>query len=167
MLIAAAALYLKGRSWDESRHLAQKAYDDADESMRPPYGSVLFEGVADALVNLKNSGLILAVASTDTHNRIIESFKALGIAGIFTLIVGPEDVANGKPAPDMILEILKKTGCRADETIMIGDSISDMKMGRNAGVKACIGVLTGITSGLQLRKHVDYVIASVALLKAR
>jgi phosphoglycolate phosphatase-like HAD superfamily hydrolase len=118
-------------------------------------------------VNLKNSGLILAVASTDTHSRIIESFKALGIAGIFTLIVGPEDVANGKPAPDMILEILNKTGCKADETIMVGDSISDMKMGRNAGVKACIGVLTGITSDLQLRKHANYVIASVALLKTR
>jgi HAD superfamily hydrolase (TIGR01549 family) len=166
MLIASAAFYMNGRSWDEAKQLAQKAYDDADESMRPPYGSVLLEGVADALMNLKNSGLILAVASTDTHKRIVESFKTLGIAGVFTVIVGPEDVANGKPAPDMILEILKKTGCDADETIVVGDSISDMKMGRNARIKACIGVLTGITSRVQLRKHADSVIASVAQLKA-
>jgi phosphoglycolate phosphatase-like HAD superfamily hydrolase len=82
------------------------------------------------------------------------------------VIVGPEDVANGKPAPDMVLEILKKTGCDADETIVVGDSISDMKMGRNARIKACIGVLTGITSRAQLRKHADSVIASVAQLKA-
>jgi len=166
MLIAAVALYLKGRSWDEAKQLAQKAYDDADESMRPPYGSVLLEGVADALMNLKNGGLVLAVASTDTHRRILESFKTLGIAGVFTVIVGPEDVANGKPAPDMILEILKKTGCRAGETIVVGDSISDMKMGRNAKVRACIGVLTGITSRLQLEENADFVIASVAQLRS-
>lgn len=167
MLIAAAAFYLKGLSWDEARQLAQKAYDDADESMNPPYGSVLLDGVATALVNLKNGGLKLAVASTDTHNRIAESFKTLGIATLFDVIVGPEDVANGKPAPDMIFEVLKRTGCRAEETVMVGDSISDMKMGRSAGVRACIGVLTGITPRVQLEKHADFVIASVAQLKAR
>jgi phosphoglycolate phosphatase-like HAD superfamily hydrolase len=79
--------------------------------------------------------------------------------------VGPEDVANGKPAPDMIFEVLKKTDCRADESVMVGDSISDMKMGKNAEVKACIGVLTGITERQQLEGLADVVISSVARLE--
>jgi phosphoglycolate phosphatase len=52
-------------------------------------------------------------------------------------------VVDGKPAPDMIFKILEKTTLRPSETVMVGDSVSDMQMGRKAGVKACIGVLTG------------------------
>jgi hypothetical protein len=34
ILVAATAIYLKGYSWDEAKQLAQKAYADADESMK-------------------------------------------------------------------------------------------------------------------------------------
>jgi phosphoglycolate phosphatase len=42
--------------------------------------------------------------------------------------------------------------------------MSDMKMGKNANVKACIGVLTGITQRQDLEKLADVVIDSVAQL---
>jgi len=163
-LVAAAAFYLKGYSWDEARQLAEKAYAEADNSMTPPYGSTLLDGVSEALEKLKERGFKLAIASTDAHNRTVEAFKVLKIDRLFDAFVGPEDVANGKPAPDMIFEVLKRTGCRADESVMVGDSISDMKMGKNAKVKACIGVLTGITERQQLEELADVVISSVARL---
>jgi len=53
LLIAAAAFYLSGFSWDDAIQSAQKAYDEADNSMKPPYGSVLLEGVAEAMKQLK------------------------------------------------------------------------------------------------------------------
>lgn len=162
ILIAAAAFYLNGSSWSEAKELAQRAYDEADDSMEPPYNSVLLEGVVKALRQLKEHGLKLAIASTDTHRRTVASFKVLGIASLFDVIVGGDDVANGKPSPDMIFEILKKTGFKPDETIMVGDSASDMQMGKNAKVKACIGVLTGSAPVEKLEQAADVVIASVS-----
>jgi HAD superfamily hydrolase (TIGR01509 family) len=164
ILIAATGFYLAGYSWSEARQVAQKAYDDADDSMIPPYGSVLLEGIAETLIQLKQHGFKLAIASTDTHRRTVESFKALKIDSLFNAIIGSDDVANAKPSPDMIFEALRKTECKPDETIMIGDSTSDMQMGRNAKVRTCIGVLTGFTSREKLEQLANVVVRSVAEL---
>jgi len=164
LLVATTALYLKGYQLEEARRLAQKAYSLADEAMKSPYGSVLLEGVTRTLQKLKKHGFKLAIASTYAHKRTVESLDTLGIASLFDAVVGPEDVVNGKPSPDMIFELLEETNCRADETVMVGDSMSDMKMGKNANVKACIGVLTGFTQRQDLEKLADLVIDSVAQL---
>ena len=164
LLVAAAAFYMKGRSWDEARELAQKAYDTAYEGMESPYGSVLLDGVVKSLRRMKDHGLKLAIASTYAHKRTVDSLKTLRVASLFDVIVGPEDVAIGKPSPDMIFEVLRKTGCQADETVMVGDSVSDMKMGRNAKIKASIGVLTGVDGRKELEKFADVVVDSVASL---
>jgi HAD superfamily hydrolase (TIGR01549 family) len=164
MVVAAAAFYMKGHSWNEARELAQKAYDEAYEGMKSPYGSVLLESVVKSLRKMKDHGLKLAIASTYAHRRTVESLKTLKIASLFDVVIGPEDVINGKPSPDMILEVLKKTGCKAEEAVMVGDSVSDMKMGRNAKVKASIGVLTGVDGRKELEKFADIVVDSVASL---
>jgi phosphoglycolate phosphatase len=164
LLLAAEAFYLNGFSWDESKRIAQQAYDMADGSMKPPYGSVLLKGIEGTLKKLKKSQLKLAIASTDTHKRTVESFKALNMASIFDVIVGSDDVQNGKPSPDMILTILKATDCRPEATVVVGDSMSDMQMGRNAGVQACIGVLMGSAKKEELEQTADAVVDSVAKL---
>jgi HAD superfamily hydrolase (TIGR01509 family) len=164
LLLAAAAFYMKGYSWEESREYAQKAYDDAYIEMESPYGSVLLEGVVKSLRKMKDHGLKLAIASTYAHRRTAESLKTLKIASLFDVIVGPEDVANGKPSPDMILEVLRRTGCKANEAVMLGDSVSDMKTGVNAGVKACIGVLTGVDGRKELEQFAEVIVDSVASL---
>jgi phosphoglycolate phosphatase-like HAD superfamily hydrolase len=64
----------------------------------------------------------------------------------------------------MIFEVLKRTGCRADGAVMVGDSVLDMKMGKNAGVKASVGVLTGVDGRKELGKFADVIIDSVASL---
>ena len=167
LLVAASAFYLNGCSWSESRQRAQEAYDEADKSMKPPYGSVLFAGVSEALKRLKTGGLELAIASTDTRKRILEAFKTLKVNCLFDEVVGSDDVANAKPSPDMILEVLKRTGFKSEEAVMVGDSLSDMQMGRNAKVKTCIGVLTGISSLEKLESTADVVIRSVAELNVQ
>ncbi|MEM2118049.1 MAG: HAD family hydrolase [Candidatus Bathyarchaeia archaeon] len=163
-LIAAAVFYLDGYSWSDAKRSAQRAYDEADDSMRSPYGSVLLEGVESALKRLKQGGLKLAIASTDTHKRTVKSFKTLKIAHLFDAVVGSDDVMNGKPSPDMVLEIFKKTKSKPSNTIIVGDSVSDIQMGRNAKLKACIGVLTGFTPKEKLEQVADVVVSSVSKL---
>jgi phosphoglycolate phosphatase len=165
VLIAAACFYVKGYPWEEARNHAQKAYNEADERMKPPFGAVLLPGVEATLKQMRAQGLKLAIASTDTHKRIASSFEALGIAMLFDAFIGDDDVVNWKPAPDMIVEAMRRTSCTPEQTVMVGDSMSDMRMGKNARVKACIGVLTGSTKMEKLEQFAEVVVSSVAELR--
>jgi phosphoglycolate phosphatase len=165
VLIAAACFYLKGHSWEEAQKHAHKAYDEADERMKPPFGAVLLPGIEITLEQMKAHGLKLAIASTDTHKRIARSFEALGIAMLFDAFIGDDDVVNGKPAADMIVEAMRSTSCTPEQTVMVGDSMSDMLMGKNARVKACIGVLTGSMKIERLERLADVIVSSVTDLR--
>jgi len=165
MLVAATVLYQCGWGWDEARHLAETAFEEADQSMKPPFGAVPVVGAPEALRRLKAlRGLKIALASTDRHWRSSETLKALSIDAYFDVVVGADDVLRGKPAPDMVLEACRKAGCHPSDSVVIGDSGVDMVMGKNAKVKACIGVLSGITPRDKLEALADIIIPSVASL---
>jgi phosphoglycolate phosphatase len=161
VLIAASAVYQCMHSWSEAKKIAQKAYDLADDSLKPTHGCVLFEGISDVLKQLKLNELKLAIATTDSHKRTEESLESLGVAKLFDAIIGADDVENSKPAPDMVLDACKQTGCAPNDAVVVGDSLSDMIMGKNAKVGKCIAVLTGFTSKEKLRQVADVVIESV------
>jgi len=167
MLIAASAVYQCGHSWSEAKRIVQVAYDQADELLKPSYGCVLLEGAADVLRQLRSNGLKLAIVTTDSHRRTEESLRFLSVARFFDVIIGGDDIRNAKPAPDMVLEACRQIGCAPDEAVIVGDSLSDVQMGKNAGVKRCVGVLTGFTSKEKLQELADVVVGSVKELRAR
>jgi phosphoglycolate phosphatase len=105
------------------------------------------------------------LATTDSHKRAQESLNELKIGTYFDVILGADDVAKGKPATDMIWKACELTGRSPEDTVMVGDSPTDMLMGKNARVKVCVGVLTGPTSREKLEKIADIVIPSVASLR--
>ena len=51
-----------------------------------------------------------------------------------------------KPAPDLTLLAMSRLGVRAERTVVVGDTRTDMKMGRAAGA-ATIQVLWGYERG--------------------
>lgn len=163
-LVAASALYRLGHPWDEARALAQAAYDRADELIQPPYGARLLPGIAAMLQLLHTQGALLAIATTDRRWRAERSLAALGLQSLFSAIVGAEDVANGKPAPEMVFLACERLGCRPDETVMVGDSPTDLKMGHSAGCAACIGVTSGLNPAEKLEPLADLVLPSAAEL---
>ncbi|SIT15506.1 phosphonatase-like hydrolase [Filimonas lacunae] len=58
--------------------------------------------------------------------------------------VSSSDVAEGRPAPDMIFLAMKKLNItQASEVINIGDTPSDLLSGKSAGVKLALGVANG------------------------
>lgn len=163
--VASFSLYVNGHSWEEARTITKAAYDEADTILRPTHGATLLPGVKEKLELLKKHDSMLAVASNDRHKVIEESFSALDICSFFDAIVGSDDVVEGKPSPDMVKEILKKTGTKPEETVLVGDSVVDMEMGQRAGLNACIGVLTGSGTLEKLQLIADAVLGSVADLR--
>src|SRR5262249_1991798 len=63
----------------------------------------------------------------------------LGVGGLFEVVLGPEDVARPKPAPDLLLEGLRRLAVDAAEALYIGDMTVDIATARAAGVRVWVG----------------------------
>lgn len=98
----------------------------------------LFEGIADALRALHAAGWTLGVATGMSDRGLAHCLAANGIAELFVTLQ-TADRHPSKPHPAMLEEALAEAGARADEAVMIGDTVYDMEMAGSAGVRA-IGV---------------------------
>ena len=76
-----------------------------------------------------------------THRSLAASLnglKALGIAEYFAHPVTADDRLPRKPAPDMLLHLLKETGWSAGSCLMLGDRSIDTDAARAAGIAGCL-----------------------------
>ena len=71
-------------------------------------------------------------------------------------------VENCKPAPDMVELILKELAMDKRNAVMVGDAITDVEMGINAGLLACIGVCSGLTSNARLKQKTSIVVEDIS-----
>lgn len=83
-------------------------------------------------------------------------------------VVCGDDVENGRPAPDLICKAMAATGIAEARRVMaVGDTVLDLRAGRNAGAGWVVGVLSGAHGRAQLAAEPhDTLIASVADLPA-
>ena len=118
------------------------------------------------LGRVRVDGRRVALATTDDRDPTERTLEALGIAGSFDTVICADDGVAPKPAPDMVLAACRTTGVAPGVTVVVGDSVADLAMGRNAGVARCYGVLTGVGTRADLEPLADEVLASVADLTA-
>jgi phosphoglycolate phosphatase len=102
----------------------------------------MFKGALEALDRLqKDPQTILAVATGKGHQGAVTVLELHGIAGRFNSIETPTH-NRGKPDPQMIETAMLKAGVERSQTVMIGDTVHDMRMAKAAQVGA-IGVAWG------------------------
>lgn len=111
----------------------------------------LFVGVPEMLDNLKLQGYRLAVATGKGRAGLKHAMQATGTKDLFNASRCADETAS-KPHPRMLLEIMGETGALPERTLMIGDSIHDLKMADNAQV-ASVAVTCGANSREQLLAH--------------
>lgn len=99
----------------------------------------LFAGALAALDRLQaDPRTILAVATGKGYRGAVTLLESHGIIERFQSVQTP-DHNRGKPDPEMIHTAMSKAGIGPRRTVMIGDTVHDMRMARAAGVGA-IGV---------------------------
>jgi len=97
-------------------------------------GITLFAGMGEALTGLKAKGDHIFVVSSKHSVPLQRNLEQIGLGDTFAAISGSDSVAHYKPAPDGILNLLERFNLAAADSVMIGDAIYDMQMGKNAGV---------------------------------
>jgi phosphoglycolate phosphatase len=120
------------------RHFFSRALTAAD----------LFDGVEEALSELRGRGYRLAVATGKARRGLDQALRDTGLLGYFEPTRCADETAS-KPHPAMLYAILAETQAGLDRAVMIGDSIHDLAMASNAGM-AAIGVTCGANSREQL-----------------
>jgi phosphoglycolate phosphatase len=124
--------------WLEVAQRYRAIYDVRNVEMCPP-----FPGLGQMLEELKKASVMIAIVSSKRRNLIEPVLAHHSISAYFSLVVGSQDVSNHKPHPEAVHHTVDKLGMSHHEAVVIGDSIYDLDMARNAGVDA-IGVTTGI-----------------------
>lgn len=117
----------------------------------------VFSGTEEMLRTLSKKNLPLFVVSSKHTSVLARNLHSLGIAEFFEEIVGSDKVSNYKPHPEGITYLLVRHHLVATESLMVGDAIFDLQMGKAAGVHTA-AVTWGSHSEKNLRKEVpDFV----------
>jgi HAD superfamily hydrolase (TIGR01549 family) len=77
----------------------------------------------------------LAVASGGTHMIVDRTLTLLGIADLFDVVIGADDVTHGKPAPEMFLLAAERMGIAPETCIVYEDGEPGMVGARAAGMR--------------------------------
>ena len=77
----------------------------------------------------------LGVASSSNRPLIETVLARAGIADLFDAVVSSEEVAGGKPAPDVYLEAMRRLGADAVRTAAVEDSSNGIRAAHAAGMR--------------------------------
>ena len=77
----------------------------------------------------------LGVASSSNRPLIEAVLERAGIADLFDAVVSSEEVAGGKPAPDVYLEAMRRLGAEPARTAAIEDSSNGIRAAHAAGMR--------------------------------
>ena len=94
----------------------------------------LIDGAVEAVRRLAPQ-FRLGVASSSNRPLIAAVLERAGIADLFDAVVSSEEVAGGKPAPDVYLEAMRRLGAEPGRVAAIEDSSNGNRAAHAAGMR--------------------------------
>jgi phosphoglycolate phosphatase len=127
--------------------------------------SCLYPGVREGLDYMKSQGYLLGCVTNKDAQFTIPLLKGLGIYDEFGIVVSGDTLPVKKPDPQPLLHAAAHFGVGAEDSLMLGDSKSDVTAARNAGFQiVCMSY--GYNHGEDIRNYnPDAVIDSMVELK--
>ena len=96
---------------------------------------ILFSGMRELLVQLKERDHALAVATGKSRAGLDRALAQGGIGHLFDA-TRCADETHSKPHPQMLYDLMERLDAEPARTLMIGDTTHDSQMAHNAGVDA-------------------------------
>lgn len=110
---------------------------------------------------IKHMGMKIAVCTTDDRQPTIDTLKHLQLDHMVDALACGDDGLPAKPAAEQIWTICQTLGVQPHNTIMVGDTSTDMLLGKNAGCGLSIGVIGGASSLEDLAQDADILVPSI------
>ena len=139
----AAMMGMSSTEWSAYMHdelgLAEPPAEINDEVVRQMLDRYrkhlpLIDGSVEAVRRLAER-FTLAVASSSNRPLIEAVLEGAEVADLFVAVVSSEEVARGKPAPDVYLEAARRLGVRPDRCAAVEDSANGIRSARAAGMR--------------------------------
>ena len=96
--------------------------------------STLFPGVAACLDRCRAEGWRLAVCTNKLEHSSLLLLDKLGVRDRFAFVCGQDTFGVAKPDPRPYVETVARAGGIVERSLMVGDSITDIRTARAAGV---------------------------------
>jgi HAD superfamily hydrolase (TIGR01549 family) len=139
----------------EALHIAEKYEQEA------AMHTSLLPGAIDTLKDLRKMGLKIALCTINSANSTEQILKRFKLTQYFDATIPRNQVTNYKPNPEHCNIALKALGVTSAETVVAGDSITDMQAAVEIKATA-IGIPTGVSTQEQLTSQgANYIITSI------
>lgn len=91
------------------------------------------DGIPEVLALLRGRGVPLAVFTGNSADAASILLNAVGLRGFFDVVIGGDEVANAKPAPDGVIAAAAALRLDVSRCLYVGDSPLDMGAAQAAG----------------------------------
>ncbi len=128
-------------------------------------GSVPVTELAFLFSSLHELDVRVAVITSDDRTPTEAELASFGLSGFVDYMGCGDSPGRQKPAPDLLLEAASLLDVSLDQTVVVGDSATDLLMARAAEAGLVVGVLTGVGSKETLGTLADVVLDSIAEIR--
>ena len=92
-------------------------------------------GVREFLEEISIRGIKAGIATSNGREMVDAVLKSLGLEQYFQVVATACEVAAGKPAPDIYLEVARRLGAKPENCLVFEDVPAGIMAGKNAGMK--------------------------------
>jgi beta-phosphoglucomutase family hydrolase len=114
-------------------------------------------GIVEFLDALGAAGIRMAVATSASSPRAHDILARLGILPRFAAVVTGDDVAKGKPDPEIFVRAAGELNLAPKNLLVVEDAVSGVKAAKSAGMR-CLGIASDGRSGKLKEAGADAVI---------
>jgi HAD superfamily hydrolase (TIGR01509 family) len=131
--------------------------ESASNGLRPIAGAI------ELLAELETSDVRKALATSASRNRTHHVLHELGLKTRFCAVVTAEDVAAGKPDPEVFCLAAQRAHVRPETCLVIEDSCAGVRAAKAANM-ACVGIGTDALAQTLIQHGADYVLPDLTAL---
>jgi pyrophosphatase PpaX len=117
----------------------------------------VFPGIKDVLRELHGSGMHLGVVTLQTREEMEKTRQVILLDEWIDVWVALDDTLQPKPSPEPVMLAIDRLALHPEHSVMIGDSMKDMRAGRAAGIRTGAALWGSIEVEELLAFHPDYI----------
>ncbi|APC96555.1 HAD-IA family hydrolase [Francisella frigiditurris] len=132
--------------------IAPKAIEIVSKTYKQLDGAntILFPNVLEILEYFQSKNIKMALVTNKDEKAAIKIISNLKLSDFFEITIGGDSTKYYKPHPLPLLHAMKELNAKAEESIMVGDSINDYLCANEAGVKTIL-ISHGYNNGVNLK----------------